>query len=163
MKNVKASKISDTQLQVLLGYAEEDIYDQSRQATAFGLLKVTNHNDQILKSNRIAWHVFVTSRCHRLVRLPLSGHSVQEACGSRDGAGVEESGHAVHHWQQQHDQSPLPTGTFSSRLGLATVLAKALPLLMLHLLSDLPEVLAGLPPGAEAEGPSELCDVAAAV
>lgn len=41
MKNVK-SKISETQLQVLLGYAEEDIYDQSRQATAFGLLKVTN-------------------------------------------------------------------------------------------------------------------------
>lgn len=41
VKNVKNSKISDTQLQVLLGYAEEDIYDQSRQATAFGLLKVT--------------------------------------------------------------------------------------------------------------------------
>lgn len=40
MKNVKSSKISETQLQVLLGYAEEDIYDQSRQATAFGLLKV---------------------------------------------------------------------------------------------------------------------------
>lgn len=41
MKNVKSNKISETQLQVLLGYAEEDIYDQSRQATAFGLLKVT--------------------------------------------------------------------------------------------------------------------------
>lgn len=41
VKNVKSSKISETQLQVLLGYAEEDIYDQSRQATAFGLLKVT--------------------------------------------------------------------------------------------------------------------------
>lgn len=40
MKNVKSNKISETQLQVLLGYAEEDIYDQSRQATAFGLLKV---------------------------------------------------------------------------------------------------------------------------
>uniref|UniRef100_A0A3Q3VPZ3 Uncharacterized protein n=1 Tax=Mola mola TaxID=94237 RepID=A0A3Q3VPZ3_MOLML len=39
VKNVKSSKISETQLQVLLGYAEEDIYDQSRQATAFGLLK----------------------------------------------------------------------------------------------------------------------------
>ncbi|XP_074554208.1 small subunit processome component 20 homolog [Halichoeres trimaculatus] len=39
VKNVKNSKISETQLQVLLGYAEEDIYDQSRQATAFGLLK----------------------------------------------------------------------------------------------------------------------------
>ncbi|KAG7496109.1 small subunit processome component 20-like [Solea senegalensis] len=39
VKNVKSSNISETQLQVLLGYAEEDIYDQSRQATAFGLLK----------------------------------------------------------------------------------------------------------------------------
>lgn len=42
VKNVKSNKISETQLQVLLGYAEEDIYDQSRQATAFGLLKVTS-------------------------------------------------------------------------------------------------------------------------
>ncbi|XP_034382098.1 small subunit processome component 20 homolog isoform X2 [Cyclopterus lumpus] len=39
VKNVKHNQISETQLQVLLGYAEEDIYDQSRQATAFGLLK----------------------------------------------------------------------------------------------------------------------------
>lgn len=40
VKNIKSNRISETQLQVLLGYAEEDIYDQSRQATAFGLLKV---------------------------------------------------------------------------------------------------------------------------
>uniref|UniRef100_A0A8D0GIN0 UTP20 small subunit processome component n=1 Tax=Sphenodon punctatus TaxID=8508 RepID=A0A8D0GIN0_SPHPU len=33
------SCITDKQLQVLLGYAEEDIYDSLRQATAFGLLK----------------------------------------------------------------------------------------------------------------------------
>ncbi|XP_030576149.1 small subunit processome component 20 homolog isoform X2 [Archocentrus centrarchus] len=39
VKSIKSNKISETQLQVLLGYAEEDIYDQSRQATAFGLLK----------------------------------------------------------------------------------------------------------------------------
>ncbi|XP_047194452.1 small subunit processome component 20 homolog isoform X2 [Hippoglossus stenolepis] len=39
VKSVKSNNISETQLQVLLGYAEEDIYDQSRQATAFGLLK----------------------------------------------------------------------------------------------------------------------------
>uniref|UniRef100_A0A3Q2C7Z2 UTP20 small subunit processome component n=1 Tax=Cyprinodon variegatus TaxID=28743 RepID=A0A3Q2C7Z2_CYPVA len=39
VKNIKSNRISETQLQVLLGYAEEDIYDQSRQATAFGLLK----------------------------------------------------------------------------------------------------------------------------
>ncbi|XP_069012709.1 small subunit processome component 20 homolog [Embiotoca jacksoni] len=39
VKNIKSNKISEIQLQVLLGYAEEDIYDQSRQATAFGLLK----------------------------------------------------------------------------------------------------------------------------
>uniref|UniRef100_A0A3Q1ECN8 UTP20 small subunit processome component n=1 Tax=Acanthochromis polyacanthus TaxID=80966 RepID=A0A3Q1ECN8_9TELE len=39
VKNIKTNDISETQLQVLLGYAEEDIYDQSRQATAFGLLK----------------------------------------------------------------------------------------------------------------------------
>uniref|UniRef100_H3CN87 UTP20 small subunit processome component n=1 Tax=Tetraodon nigroviridis TaxID=99883 RepID=H3CN87_TETNG len=39
VKSVRSNKVSETQLQVLLGYAEEDIYDQSRQATAFGLLK----------------------------------------------------------------------------------------------------------------------------
>ncbi|XP_061106872.1 small subunit processome component 20 homolog isoform X1 [Conger conger] len=39
VKTMKTHRISDKQLQVLLGYAEEDIYDQSRQATAFGLLK----------------------------------------------------------------------------------------------------------------------------
>ncbi|XP_060101236.1 small subunit processome component 20 homolog [Heteronotia binoei] len=33
------SHITDKQLQVLLGYAEEDIYDSLRQTTAFGLLK----------------------------------------------------------------------------------------------------------------------------
>ncbi|XP_064011087.1 small subunit processome component 20 homolog [Pogoniulus pusillus] len=38
VKNVK-SQITSKQLQVLLGFAEEDIYDSSRQATAFGLLK----------------------------------------------------------------------------------------------------------------------------
>uniref|UniRef100_A0A4W6DX43 UTP20 small subunit processome component n=1 Tax=Lates calcarifer TaxID=8187 RepID=A0A4W6DX43_LATCA len=42
VKNVKSNQISETQLQVLLAYAEEDIYDQSRQATAFGLLKVNS-------------------------------------------------------------------------------------------------------------------------
>ncbi|XP_068162452.1 small subunit processome component 20 homolog [Antennarius striatus] len=39
VKNIRSNSISEVQLQVLLGYAEEDIYDQSRQATAFGLLK----------------------------------------------------------------------------------------------------------------------------
>uniref|UniRef100_A0AAR2LTR1 UTP20 small subunit processome component n=1 Tax=Pygocentrus nattereri TaxID=42514 RepID=A0AAR2LTR1_PYGNA len=39
VKSVTKHRISDTQLQVLLGYAEEDIYDNSRQATAFGLLR----------------------------------------------------------------------------------------------------------------------------
>lgn len=34
-----AKPVTETQLQVLLGYAEEDIYDHSRQVTAFGLLK----------------------------------------------------------------------------------------------------------------------------
>ncbi|KAA0720706.1 Small subunit processome component 20 -like protein [Triplophysa tibetana] len=38
VKSVK-QRISETQLQVLLGYAEEDIYDNSRQATAFGLMR----------------------------------------------------------------------------------------------------------------------------
>ncbi|KAG8439453.1 hypothetical protein GDO86_005604 [Hymenochirus boettgeri] len=33
------SNFTEKQLQVLLGYAEEDLYDSSRQATAFGLLK----------------------------------------------------------------------------------------------------------------------------
>ncbi|XP_074867355.1 small subunit processome component 20 homolog [Carettochelys insculpta] len=38
VRNTK-SHVTEKQLQVLLGYAEEDIYDSSRQATAFGLLK----------------------------------------------------------------------------------------------------------------------------
>nr|XP_056703398.1 small subunit processome component 20 homolog [Euleptes europaea] len=38
VRNTK-SHITDKQLQVLLGYAEEDIYDSLRQTTAFGLLK----------------------------------------------------------------------------------------------------------------------------
>lgn len=40
VKKVKSYQITEKQLQVLLAYAEEDIYDTSRQATAFGLLKV---------------------------------------------------------------------------------------------------------------------------
>lgn len=104
-------------------------------------------------------------RRHEFVHLPLPGHSVQEAGGSRDGAGAEESGHAVHHRQQQHDQSPLPTGTLSSRLKPTTFLLTAQPVIFLPLRvrADLPQVPAGLPPGAEAEGPPELCDVAAPV
>ncbi|XP_037369681.1 small subunit processome component 20 homolog [Talpa occidentalis] len=39
VKKVKTYQITEKQLQVLLAYAEEDIYDNSRQATAFGLLK----------------------------------------------------------------------------------------------------------------------------
>ncbi|XP_054974485.1 small subunit processome component 20 homolog [Sorex araneus] len=39
VKRVKSYRITEKQLQVLLAYAEEDIYDTSRQATAFGLLK----------------------------------------------------------------------------------------------------------------------------
>lgn len=39
VKKVKSYKITEKQLQVLLAYAEEDIYDTTRQATAFGLLK----------------------------------------------------------------------------------------------------------------------------
>ncbi|XP_030621601.1 small subunit processome component 20 homolog [Chanos chanos] len=39
VKSVTKHRITNTQLQVLLGYAEEDIYDHSRQATAFGLLR----------------------------------------------------------------------------------------------------------------------------
>ncbi|XP_061495457.1 small subunit processome component 20 homolog isoform X2 [Rhineura floridana] len=38
VRNTK-SHITEKELQVLLGYAEEDIYDSLRQATAFGLLK----------------------------------------------------------------------------------------------------------------------------
>ncbi|XP_049638753.1 small subunit processome component 20 homolog isoform X1 [Suncus etruscus] len=39
VKRVRSYHITEKQLQVLLAYAEEDIYDTSRQATAFGLLK----------------------------------------------------------------------------------------------------------------------------
>lgn len=53
VKNVKKNTISETQLQVLLGYAEEDIYDQSRQATAFSLLKVLGQNTHTACCNMI--------------------------------------------------------------------------------------------------------------
>lgn len=167
VKNVKASKISDTQLQVLLGYAEEDIYDQSRQATAFGLLKVTSRmcGDGILKFV-ITLHIFVSLRRHELVRLPLPGHPGPEAGRSRDGAGAEESGHAVHHRQQQHDQSPLPTGTSltpQTRAGLSCGKLCRCSRRCLRVVADLPEVPAGLPAGPEAEGPPQLCGVAAAI
>ncbi|XP_043565729.1 small subunit processome component 20 homolog isoform X2 [Chiloscyllium plagiosum] len=39
VRNMTGHMITGKQLQILLGYAEEDIYDSSRQATAFGLLK----------------------------------------------------------------------------------------------------------------------------
>ncbi|KAI5213125.1 small subunit processome component 20 homolog [Manis pentadactyla] len=39
VKKVKSYRVTEKQLHVLLAYAEEDIYDTSRQATAFGLLK----------------------------------------------------------------------------------------------------------------------------
>uniref|UniRef100_A0A8C2VK88 UTP20 small subunit processome component n=1 Tax=Chinchilla lanigera TaxID=34839 RepID=A0A8C2VK88_CHILA len=39
VKKVRSHQVTEKQLQVLLAYAEEDIYDTSRQATAFGLLK----------------------------------------------------------------------------------------------------------------------------
>lgn len=45
VKKVKSYQITEKQLQVLLAYAEEDIYDTSRQATAFGLLKVWCHQN----------------------------------------------------------------------------------------------------------------------
>lgn len=163
VKNVKASKISETQLQVLLGYAEEDIYDQSRQATAFGLLKVTSRMDRILKF-AIVLHIFVSLRHRELVCLPLSGHPRQEAGRSGDGAIAEESGHAVRHRQQQHDQSPLPAGTSLMPLTVAELSSKKgcrCSRRCLCVLADLPEVPAGLPAGPEAEGPPELCGVAA--
>ncbi len=40
MRDVEYHKIDKKQLQVLLGYAEQDIHDHTRQATAFTLLKV---------------------------------------------------------------------------------------------------------------------------
>ncbi|CAB1345772.1 unnamed protein product [Coregonus sp. 'balchen'] len=53
VKNMKTHKITETQLQVLLGYAEEDIYDQSRQATAFGLLKSITILVKNMKTHKI--------------------------------------------------------------------------------------------------------------
>ena len=41
VRDVKQHTIDEKQLQVLLTYAEEDMHDHTRQATAFGLLKVS--------------------------------------------------------------------------------------------------------------------------
>ena len=40
VRDIQYHSINTKQLQVLLGYAEQDIHDYSRQATAFSLLKV---------------------------------------------------------------------------------------------------------------------------
>ena len=40
VRDIKYHSISTEQLQVLLGYVEQDIHDHTRQATAFSLLKV---------------------------------------------------------------------------------------------------------------------------
>lgn len=107
VKNIKTNNISETQLQVLLGYAEEDIYDQSRQATAFGLLKV----NQWSCSQK---HFLCNVRCaYVCVCVHTPGNSVQEARRSRDGGGDEKSGQVVGYWQQRYDQNPLSTGTNS--------------------------------------------------
>lgn len=102
VKNVKSNKISETQLQVLLGYAEEDIYDQSRQATAFGLLKVRS-TESVLAAYAIG---YVSGH----LSLSPPGDLVQEAYSSRDGGGVEESSQALCHRRQRHDKNPLSTG-----------------------------------------------------
>ena len=41
VRDIKYHSISTEQLQVLLGYVEQDIHDHTRQATAFSLLKVS--------------------------------------------------------------------------------------------------------------------------
>ena len=41
VRDVKQHSIDEEQLKVLLTYAEEDIHDSNRQATAFSLLKVS--------------------------------------------------------------------------------------------------------------------------
>lgn len=126
MKNVKSSAISDTQLQVLLGYAEEDIYDQSRQATAFGLLKVTSQilacwcsdfflggdvqEESEIKCVNNCQSFILSALCFHVYLSP-PGNSVEEADCSRDGGGVEEGSQAIRHWQQRYDQNSLPTGT----------------------------------------------------
>lgn len=40
VRDVKIYKLEQTQLQVLLTFCEEDLYDYNRQSTAFSLLKV---------------------------------------------------------------------------------------------------------------------------
>ena len=40
VRDIKYHSISTEQLQVLLGYVEQDVHDYTRQATAFSLLKV---------------------------------------------------------------------------------------------------------------------------
>ena len=58
VKKVKSYQITQKQLQVLLAYAEEDIYDTTRQATAFGLLKVWHHQIVGLCSVRASCRIF---------------------------------------------------------------------------------------------------------
>lgn len=107
VKNVKSSKISETQLQVLLGYAEEDIYDQSRQATAFGLLKVSGGAQVETLSQRCG----LLSCVFTCDWMCPPGDPIEEASCSRDGGGDEKSVQAVYNRQQLNDKGPLSTGT----------------------------------------------------
>lgn len=106
VKNMKSNKISETQLQVLLGYAEEDIYDQSRQATAFGLLKVSTEARGKTRGQEILSSLSSVFTC--IQNTP--GDPVQEAHRPRDGGGVKKSGQAVCQRGKQYDQNSLSTG-----------------------------------------------------
>ncbi|NWI16571.1 UTP20 protein, partial [Crypturellus soui] len=66
VKNAK-SHITDKQLQVLLGFAEEDIYDSSRQATAFGLLKAILSRKLIVPE--------IDAVLHKVAQLAITGQS----------------------------------------------------------------------------------------
>ena len=63
IRNHKHFKVAEKQLQVLLGFVEEDIHDHSKQGAAFPLLKVILLfvvSLQIGFSEKDGWAVFST-------------------------------------------------------------------------------------------------------
>ena len=52
VRDVQYHQIDTKQLQVLLGYAEQDIHDYTRQATALTLLKVKSKKLMFVTENR---------------------------------------------------------------------------------------------------------------
>lgn len=71
VRDVKIYKLEQTQLQVLLTFCEEDLYDYNRQSTAFSLLKVRCYNYEVQQNVQLLVTKYHMIR-EKTVFIPLS-------------------------------------------------------------------------------------------